>query len=68
MLSNKYFSSNLTCIVVDEVHKVTWVKTVTSEKPFCEIFGQLSIIRSNCREGVPIFALSVTVDVDLNSL
>ena len=42
------FSHNLCCIVVDEVHKVSW-GTSDVDKPFREIFSQLSIIRSVCR-------------------
>ena len=43
------FSHNLCCIVVDEVdevHKVSW-GTSDVDKPFREIFSQLSIIWSS---------------------
>ena len=60
MLSNKFFSSNLIAIVVDEVHLVSCGISQKSETPFREIFGQISIIRSLCCT-VPMLALSASV-------
>ena len=68
MLTNDFFSSNLVCIVVEEVHKVSWGQHEKNEKPFREIFAQISIMRSVCRERVPILALSATIDCDLTQL
>ena len=65
MLSNKFFSSNLCCIVIDEVHKVSWGK---KEEPFRKIFGQLSIIRFVTPEHVPCLCLSATIDAHLTEL
>jgi len=67
MLSNFFSSQNLCCIIVDEVHKVSW-GTSDVDKPFRQIFSQLSIIRSVCRQGVPLLALSATINVDLTKL
>ena len=47
----------------NEVFKVMWGSKNT-EKPFRQIFEDLSTIRSVCRENVPILCLS-TVDFDL---
>ena len=68
MLGSNNFKKNLVCIVVDEVHKVTWGSSSASEKPFREAFSQISIQRSICKENVPILALSATINVDLTKL
>ena len=68
MLSNDMFTTNLRCIAIDEVHKVSWGKVKDTEKPFREVFGELSILRSICRQGVPILALSATIVVNLTQL
>jgi len=69
LLTSQTFTKNLVCIVVDEVHKVTW-GTVSQDsiKPFREAFGQISVLRSLCRGKVPILALSATIDFDLTTL
>uniref|UniRef100_A0A7M5TZC2 DNA 3'-5' helicase n=1 Tax=Clytia hemisphaerica TaxID=252671 RepID=A0A7M5TZC2_9CNID len=69
MLLTKIFRENLVCIVVDEVHKVTWgAASSTSDKPFREAYSQISSFRSIGREKVPILALSATIDGDLTKL
>ncbi|XP_057297241.1 bifunctional 3'-5' exonuclease/ATP-dependent helicase WRN-like, partial [Hydractinia symbiolongicarpus] len=57
------------CLVVDEVHKVTWgVAANRIDEPFHEAFGRISEMRSICRQKLPVLALSATVDVDLTQL
>ncbi|XP_057315414.1 ATP-dependent DNA helicase RecQ-like [Hydractinia symbiolongicarpus] len=69
-LSSKFVLDNAVCLVVDEVHKVSWGASPMSneDKPFREAFGRISEMRSICRQDLPILALSATVDVDLTQL
>jgi superfamily II DNA helicase RecQ len=68
MLSSKYLCKNVCCLVVDEVHKVSWGASSNSGSAFREAFGRISEIRSLCREHLPVLALSATVDIDLTEL
>ena len=65
VLSCKLFRKNVKCIVVDEVHKVSWgVASSPGEVPFREAFNQIGSLRSFCCENVPVLCLSATVDRD----
>ena len=59
VLSSDYFRKNLKCIVVDEVHKVSWgIASSSDETPFREAFSRIGSMRSFCCENVPVLALS----------
>ncbi|XP_066928105.1 uncharacterized protein [Clytia hemisphaerica] len=68
MLSSETFAERTVCLVVDEVHKVTWGECDKSSKPFREAFKRINELRSVIKENLPILALSATVDVDITKL
>ena len=69
MLSSRLFRKNVKCFVVDEAHKVSWgTSTSPDGKIFREAFSRIGSIRSICAEGIPILALSATVDKDYTQL
>ncbi|XP_066935320.1 uncharacterized protein [Clytia hemisphaerica] len=69
LLSTKLFRKNLVCFVLDEAHNVTWGRADKKSKvPFRKAFGEISVIRSCCRPGTPMLALSATVNVDLTEM
>ncbi|XP_066924270.1 bifunctional 3'-5' exonuclease/ATP-dependent helicase WRN-like [Clytia hemisphaerica] len=59
---------NLVCLVVDEVHKVTWGESSKTEAAFRESFSRICELRSTCRPNLPVLAMSATVNVDLTGL
>jgi len=68
-LSSKFVRDNLTCIVVDEAHLVSWgLPSHESERAFREAFSRISSLRSFCGETIPVLALSATVNQDLSHL
>lgn len=66
VLSSTFFRKNLKCIVVDEVHQVSWGygDKDSGELPFREAFSRIGVLRSFCGENVPVLALSATVTSD----
>ena len=65
LLSSLLFRKSVKCIVVDEVHKVSWgVSNKEGEKPFREAFSDIGLLRSFCSESVPVLCLSATVNSD----
>ena len=68
MLGNTFFVQNTVCLVIDEVHKVTWGVASKGNKPFRESFGRINELRSICRINLPVLALTATVDLDITAL
>lgn len=66
VISSEVFRQRLVCIVVDEVHQVSWGynDTLTGEAAFREAFSRIGTLRSFCCENVPVLALSATVTRD----
>ena len=67
-MSSTFMIDNLACIVVDEVHKVTWGESSKKSKAFRETFSRIGEMRSTCRQNTPVLALSATIDVNLTDL
>uniref|UniRef100_A0A7M5X4C0 DNA 3'-5' helicase n=1 Tax=Clytia hemisphaerica TaxID=252671 RepID=A0A7M5X4C0_9CNID len=67
-VSSNFMVNNLACIVVDEVHKVSWGESTKGSKAFRETFSRIGELRSTCRQNVPVLALSATIDLDLTQL
>ena len=69
LFSSSFLDKNLVCLVVDEVHLVSWGH-VSSDNliPFREAFSKIKELRSLCRSNCPLLALSATVNCDLTEL
>lgn len=65
MLQTDFFAANVICLVVEEVHKVTWG---ASSNPFREAFGRINELHSLIEQDLPVLALSATVNVDITNL
>ena len=69
LFSSAFLDKNLTCLVFDEVHLVSWGYTSPdSSTPFREAFSQIKELRSLCRSSCPLLALNAPVDCDLTEL
>ncbi|XP_066912822.1 uncharacterized protein [Clytia hemisphaerica] len=71
-LKSSLVKKNLVCLVVDEVHKVTWGEASKTfgkiEAAFRESFVRISELRSICRFDLPVLAISATVNADLTAV
>ncbi|XP_066266513.1 ATP-dependent DNA helicase RecQ-like [Branchiostoma lanceolatum] len=64
MLLSDHYQENLIGIVCDEVHKTpSWGMAKKGVKAFRECFGRLAELRSLCRNGIPVLALTASADV-----
>ncbi|KAI8514619.1 hypothetical protein Bbelb_072100 [Branchiostoma belcheri] len=63
MLLSDHFEQNLIGIVVDEVHKTpSWGMAKKGVKAFRQCFGRIAGLRSLCRCGTPLLALTASAD------
>ncbi|XP_078583384.1 putative ATP-dependent DNA helicase RecS [Branchiostoma floridae x Branchiostoma japonicum] len=63
MLQSTVFQENLVGIVVDEAHKTpNWGEAKKGGKAFRETFGRIAELRSLCKQGTPILALTASAD------
>ncbi|KAI8502447.1 hypothetical protein Bbelb_200350 [Branchiostoma belcheri] len=62
VLQNERFQRNIIGIVVDEVHKTP--KAKKGGKPFRETFGRIAELRSLCKQGIPVLALTASADME----
>ena len=69
VLSSQHFRKNVKCFVLDEAHKVSWgTPSSLDGEIFREAFSRIGEVRSFCTEGIPVLALSATVDRDYTEL
>ncbi|XP_019628707.1 PREDICTED: uncharacterized protein LOC109473272 [Branchiostoma belcheri] len=65
VLQNERFQRNVIGIVVDEVHKTpSWGEAKKGGKPFRETFGRIAELRSLCKQGIPVLALTASADME----
>ncbi|XP_078582809.1 putative ATP-dependent DNA helicase RecS isoform X1 [Branchiostoma floridae x Branchiostoma japonicum] len=63
MLLTERFQNNVVGLVVDEVHKTpSWGEAKKGGKAFRETFARIAELRSLCKHGTPVLALTASAD------